>query len=102
MSLRERIHDAAVSARSLGAGLWRHVAGSKSQALAHFIRPDLGGSALSRVMEPVVAASAMLALAVLVGVGALSLAGLLVAAALIYLIVTQVFGIELDIETPPA
>ncbi len=102
MSLRESIGHTAAAARAAGAELWQRVTGSRGQTLAHFMRPDLGGSALGRALEPVVAASAMLALVVLVGVGALSLAGLMAAAVLIYLIITHVFGIELDIQPPPA
>jgi hypothetical protein len=77
--------------------------GDPSSALSLLIRPNLGPTpaALRRFLEPVVAASALLAVVVLTGIGALGVAAMLTAVALIYLIVTKVFGIELDLVPPP-
>ncbi|MEE8408786.1 MAG: hypothetical protein V3T05_04200 [Myxococcota bacterium] len=79
--------------------IWSDVKGEPPTALAHFLRPNLGRTppAARRVLEPIVAASALLALVVLIGMGTLSLAAFFVAAVLMYAIVTFVFGIELDI-----
>jgi hypothetical protein len=71
-------------------------------ALSTFIRPNLGDTPapLRRVLEPIVAASALLAMVVLAGFGALGFGAMLIAAGLIYLIITQVFGIQLDLVPP--
>lgn len=75
-----------------------------STALSEFIRPNLGQTppALRRVLEPIVAVSALLALAVLTTMGALGFAVLFAAASLIYLILTYVFGLRLDMAIPGA
>ncbi len=75
---------------------------TESGALSAFIRPNLGPTPrpLRRVLEPVVAASAVLALVVLLGFGMFSFAGFFIASSLIYLIITQIFGIELDLNLP--
>ena len=73
-----------------------------NEALTAFIRPNLGRTPepLRRILEPVVAAAAALALAVLLSFGMFSFAGFFVAATLIYAIITYVFGIELDLNLP--
>jgi len=73
-----------------------------SEALAAFIRPNLGPTPqpLRRVLEPIIAAAAALALAVLLSFGMFSFAGFFLAATLIYAIITYVFGIELDLNLP--
>jgi hypothetical protein len=70
--------------------------------LAELWRPELGATppAFKRLLEPVVAASALAALGVLVGCGTAALAVLLIAGVLCYLIITYVFGIELGLDLP--
>lgn len=75
---------------------------SGNETLTAFIRPNLGPTPepLRRVLEPVVAAAAALALAVLLAFGMFSFVGFFFAATLIYAIITYVFGIELDLNLP--
>ena len=77
---------------------------SDNAALSEFIRPNLGQTppALRRVLEPVVAVSALLALALLGTMGALGFAILFAAASLIFLILTYVFGLKMDVAVPSA
>jgi hypothetical protein len=72
---------------------------SDTKALTELLRPNLGPTprALRRVLEPVVALAALSVLVSLLGVGAVSFATLAVAAALMYAILTYVFGLELDL-----
>lgn len=104
MSLRDSLADAAREARQTAERVWNDVRGEPSTAMAHFLRPNLGPTppAMRRVLEPIVAASAMLALFVLGGFGSACLAGMVVAGALIYAIVTYVFGIEVNLAGQPA
>ena len=83
--------------------LWDELSGQKSLALTTFLRPNLGATPapLRRALEPVVAACAMLALAVLIGIGASAGLLFLLAGALVYLIITKVFGIALTLGEPP-
>ncbi len=86
------------------ANRWRAEIGGEpgAKTLATFIRPNLGPTPapVRRVLEPVVAASAMLALAVLSGIATINLALFMLCAGLVYLIVTYVFGVELDLNVP--
>lgn len=65
-------------------------------------RPNLGPTpqALRRILEPLVATAAALALVTLVGFGVASFTMFLLAGALIYTILTRVFGLELDFQVP--
>jgi hypothetical protein len=74
---------------------------SGSQALSTFLRPNMGPTPapLRRVLEPVVAVAALSLLATLLAAGALSFATLVLVAALVYAILTQVFGLELGLAT---
>ena len=83
--------------------LGRTVRSQNTTALAAFVRPELGATPapLKRFLEPLVAA---LALSALVGLGAFGMVGfatLFLAASLIYLIITKVFGIELGLGLDP-
>ena len=101
MSLADDLKRATDSLRDEASRMWNGVReNSESTSLSHFLRPNLGPTppALRTVLEPVVAASAMLALFILIGVGAASAAGLMVAAAAMYAIITYVFGIELGFD----
>ena len=74
-------------------------------ALSTFIRPDpsvLGPTPepLRRLLEPVIAAWAILTMGALLGVGAVGFSLMFAAAALLYLILTRVFGLELDVKMP--
>ena len=64
--------------------LWSDAKGEPSTAMAQFLRPNLGPTpaVARRVLEPIVAASALLALVVLIGLGTLSLSAFFIAAAL--------------------
>ncbi|MBI5507493.1 MAG: hypothetical protein HY903_01950 [Deltaproteobacteria bacterium] len=75
------------------------IGGDQKLALSQLLRPNLPPyvEPLRRVAEPIVAAAALLALVVLGGLGALSVLGLMLALLLIYGIITQVFGIELEL-----
>jgi hypothetical protein len=76
--------------------------GSHSKALATFVRPNLGSTPepVARLLEPLVAGAAALALAVLVGVGMWGFAVMFLAASLAYAILVHVFGIEFDFHLP--
>jgi hypothetical protein len=80
---------------------WR-VDGQETRPVVELMRPNLGTTPppLRRVLEPVVAASAALALAALLGLGVVSFTLFLLAGALIYAILTKVFGLELGLEMP--
>jgi hypothetical protein len=66
------------------------------------VRPQLGDTPplLRPVLEPLVAFSAATVLAGLVAAGALSLAAFVLAGAMIYAILTYVFGIDVDLRVP--
>lgn len=70
--------------------------------MLELMRPNLGPTPLPlrRVLEPVVAACALVALVTLLGLGVASFTLFLLASALIYAILTQVFGIELGLNMP--
>jgi hypothetical protein len=80
----------------------RAVSGERSVALSQFLRPNLppAPTPIRRLAEPVVAACAILSVVVLGLLGAASLLGLMLAAVLIYAIITKVFGIELELGLP--
>lgn len=103
MSLRDNLQGAVDEIKRGAERIWSDVKGEPSTAMAHFLRPNLGATppVARRVLEPIVAASALLALVVLIGMGTLSLTAFFVAAALMYVIVTFVFGIEIDIAGGP-
>jgi len=91
--------DSIKEAATAGRRIWSSEPEHQTRALAQFIRPNLGPTPtpLRQVLEPVVGACAALAIAVLIGVGITSLSAFLLAAALIYAIMTYVFGIQLDL-----
>ena len=70
--------------------------------MAQLFRPNLGPTpqSLRRILEPIVAGSAFVALAALSGLSLVAFAALFVAAGLMYLIITYVFGIDLGFELP--
>lgn len=74
----------------------------EQRALSQFVRPDFGGKSLPArpLLEPLVAVSAVMVLAMSLGLGLLSFAGMLIAGWIIYAILTHVFGLELDIAMP--
>lgn len=76
--------------------------GPANSTMLELFRPNIGGTPphLRRFVEPLVAASAVLALMTLGALGIISFALFLLAGALIYAILTKVFGIELGIELP--
>ena len=78
---------------------WRQ---SQHTTVLHLVRPQLGDTprALRPVLEPLVAIGAATALAGLVGAGVISMAAFLVAVALIYAILTYVFGIDIAMRVP--
>lgn len=95
------------------ARLWRREAdrwsrramggGGPSGTMLELMRPTVGAHApvnVRRFVEPLVAVSALLALLTLGALGIISFALFLLAGALIYAILTKVFGIELGIEMP--
>ena len=77
-------------------------AGTRNSLMLELMRPNLGPTPLPlrRVLEPVVAACAVVALVTLLGLGAASFTLFLLASALMYAILTQVFGIELGLNMP--
>jgi hypothetical protein len=77
--------------------------GPSPDTMLALIRPSLGASTppnIRRWVEPLVATSAVLALMSLGALGIISFALFLLAGALIYAILTKVFGLELGIEMP--
>jgi hypothetical protein len=105
MNLSDIVQEAARQWRR-EADRWRaRVAadGPTSTTMLELIRPNVGAHtppSVRRMLEPVVAASAVLALFVLGGMGIISFALFLLAGGLIYAILTKVFGLELGIELP--
>jgi hypothetical protein len=75
--------------------------GTSSQALSQMLKPNLGPTPepLRRLLEPVVAATALAALLSLFALGAFSFATLVAIAGLAYAILTYVFGLELGLAT---
>jgi hypothetical protein len=73
--------------------------GENSKAIGELLRPNLGPTPapLRRILEPVVALTALGTLLWLASVGAASFAVLAAVAGLIYAILTYVFGLELDL-----
>lgn len=116
--LRERLERAQNRARDLVTQTAEQARGATQQivnrvtgfsradqvALSQFVRPEFGGPKLPArtILEPVIAVGAVVALAASLGVGLISFVGMLVAGWIIYTILTQVFGLELDISLPRA
>ncbi|MEO0592072.1 MAG: hypothetical protein AAFZ38_00710 [Myxococcota bacterium] len=77
---------------------------SDQVALSQFVRPEFGGTKLPArtILEPMIAVGAVMALAASLGVGLISFVGMLIAGWIIYTILTQVFGLELDVVFPRA
>jgi len=98
MKLGETVAQTAKHAEAL----WEKLRGERATTFVALMRPQLGATPppLRRVLEPVVAASALLALGVLISWGALSVGAFLIAGLLIALILERVFGIEVDLEPP--
>ena len=73
---------------------------ASSSELVAFARPQMGAmpSPLRPILEPIIAVSSLLALMMLSGIGLASVTVLLAVSALIFAIMTQVFGIEIDID----
>jgi len=69
-------------------------------AMAAMFRPDLRAAPdpLRRLLEPLIGILGMVALGGLLSLGLVSLASLLASAALIFALLTYVFGIELDLN----
>jgi hypothetical protein len=82
-------------------GAWR-TDPSDPRRMVELMRPTLGSAPppLRRLLEPVVAASAAAAVVTLLGLGVASFTLFLLAGALIYAILTKVFGLELGVEMP--
>ena len=76
---------------------WREVRGSPALAL---LRPDLPGepSLSRRLAEPIVLVASLIALATLLALGMSGAALLVLASALAYVIITQVFGLRLELD----
>ncbi len=93
--LRARLREEARRLRTRVAGN-----GRPATALSALVRPDLGNTPapVRRFLEPLVAASALVVLIVLLGLGMFGFATLFLAVSLMYLIITRVFGIELGID----
>ena len=104
MTIRELLDELRARAQDEAARAYAGLRGnpSDSEALAEFIRPNLGNTPapLKRWLEPIVAGAALLALLVVLSWGALNLAMLFLAAGVAYAIITFVFGIELDLNMP--
>jgi hypothetical protein len=75
---------------------------TRSRALTELWRPELppAPAPLRRLLEPAIATAALTAIGALAGVGLVALVVMLAAGALIYLIITYVFGIELGLDLP--
>ena len=83
--------------------LWDGQAGNAPRALVtQLIRPDLGPMppTLRRFVEPVVALVAAATLVALLGMGTVCFTLFVLAGALMYAILTRVFGLELDVQMP--
>ena len=74
----------------------------KVRTLSTFVRPELGSvkEPWRRVLEPIVAASAAGALLALASIGFGAFVIFLISGALVYGILTFVFGIRLDVRMP--
>ena len=66
------------------------------------LRPDLSTTPppLRRLLEPLVAIAAAGVVATLAGMAALSFAAFMLACALMYAVLTQIFGLELSVQLP--
>lgn len=75
---------------------------SEGRALSTFIRPDLGPlpTPLSRLLEPLVAVLAGSVMAFFAALGMLHFGIFFACLSVVYLIITHVFGIELDLNLP--
>jgi hypothetical protein len=102
MSLRDDVQKITAILREEADRAWHRLRSQDSKAMAQLWRPNLGPTPapLRRMLEPAVAASGLFSLIALLGMGLTSLVALSVAAALVYLILTYVFGIELDFQMP--
>ncbi len=102
MSIRDQIKHAAEALRQEAERTWGGLEDRDARAMAELLRPNLGSTppSLRRVLEPLVAGAAFVALAALAGVSLAAFVALFVAAGLMYLIVTYVFGVELGFELP--
>ena len=71
-------------------------------ALSTFIRPDLGPTPepLRRLLEPIIAVWALATMGALLAMGAVGFALMFAAASLLYVILTRIFGLELDVKLP--
>lgn len=109
--IEERIAGASAWAREMADLARQEAARIKQQvmgpdappgALSTFLRPDLGPTPdpLRRILEPVIAAWALLTMGALLAVGALGFATMFAAASLLYVLLTRVFGLELDVKLP--
>lgn len=73
-----------------------------STAVAAFLRPNLGATPapVRRFLEPIIAGAAAVVIAMLLGFGLYGFAIFFLSAGLIYLVLTHVFGLELDLNLP--
>lgn len=73
-----------------------------ARALSTFLQPDLGlvPSPLRSILQPLAAALALSILTGLVGLAAINFASFALVASLIYLMITKVFGIHVDMNAP--
>ncbi|OGQ92070.1 MAG: hypothetical protein A2289_14295 [Deltaproteobacteria bacterium RIFOXYA12_FULL_58_15] len=102
MSLGDDLKKVASTLRQEASRIWGDLDGPHSTALTQLLQPNLGPTPqpLRRVLEPVVAITALAALIGLTGFGMISALAMFCAAGLIYLILTFVFGIELGLDLP--
>jgi hypothetical protein len=100
MSLLDNLRRAVEGLREEAEHAWTGT--TDSRAMAQLFRPNLGPTPqpLRRVLEPLLAGSALAVLAGLAGVSLAAFLVMFIAAGLIYLIITYVFGVELGLELP--
>jgi hypothetical protein len=115
MNLRDKLYDIASTLSHEAAGLRealsaaRHRLGglfgqspqSKS-LMVSLMTPELPGTpaAMRSILQPIVAALAVTAMGAIAGVGAMSFTVFLIAGALLYAILTYIFGIDLAMQMP--
>lgn len=104
MKLRDELRNGIAHLRHKARRIKDQVTGNQQSTMVHLMRPQLGDVPPSwrPVIEPLVAVGAGAVLMCLMGIGLMSLTVFVVVGALIYAILTYIFGIDLAVQVPAA
>lgn len=83
-------------------GVWRRRLSGKPPVALQLFRPELSHvpAPMRRYAEAIVAIAALMALLMSLGIGAWAFVALMLSMAMIYAILTHVFGLELGLQLP--